>query len=276
MTEAAAPRSRRATPDRTGAAPPPAVIAGHSALEGLLALVLLFGVVTIVRWIAGPSPVSDAIPQIHLKLLIIGLCVGLLLVKLIRSRPGRISGGHINPAVSLAMWRLGVFPGASVLPYIAAQLVGSVLGVFAARALWGPAVANPPVVDAALQPGQGWSTGGLFVAEAVSMGGIVYLVGLFLQSPKLAPVVPWLVGFLICTAIALLGTTTGGSENPARQFGPAVASGRVGFLWVYLLAPMVGSAVAAAVLNRAHSHHAVLTHRLCGTHADGSDLHGPG
>ncbi|MFF4838190.1 aquaporin [Streptomyces sp. NPDC001315] len=50
-------------------------------------------------------------------------------------RPGRISGGHINPAVSLAMWRLGVFPGVSVLPYVVAQLVGSVLGVLAAGAL---------------------------------------------------------------------------------------------------------------------------------------------
>lgn len=69
------------------------------------------------------------------------------------------------------MWRLGVFPGASVLPYIAAQLVGSVLGVLAARALWGPAVANPPVVDAALHPGQDWSAGGLFVAEAIRFRG---------------------------------------------------------------------------------------------------------
>ncbi|WP_256259527.1 MIP/aquaporin family protein [Streptomyces mirabilis] len=232
--------------------------------------------VTIVRWVAGPSPVSDAIPQIHLKLLITGLCGGPLLVALIRSRPGRISGGHLNPAISLAMWRLGVFRGASVLPYIAAQLVGPVLGVSAARALWGPAVGNPPLVDAALQPGPGWSAGGLFVAEAVSVGVLVYLAGLFLRFPKLAPLVPWLVGFLICSAIALLGTIAGGSGNPAGQFGPAVVSGRVGFLWAYLLAPMVGSAVAAAVLNRTHSRHAVPTHRLCGTHADGSALRGSG
>ncbi|MEU9543498.1 MIP/aquaporin family protein [Streptomyces mirabilis] len=251
-------------------------MAGHSALECLLTAVLLFGVVTIVRWVAGPSPVSDAIPQIHQKLLIIGLCVGLLLVALIRSRPGRISGGHLNPALSLAMWRLGVFRGASVLPYIAAQLVGSVVGVSAARALWGPTVGIPPVRDAALQPGPGWSAGGLFVAEAVSVGVLVYLVGLFLRFPKLAPLGPWLVGFLICAAIALLGTLTGGSENPGRQFGPAVVSGRVGFLWVYLLAPMMGAAVAAEVLNRAHSRHTVLTHRLCGTHADGSALRGSG
>ncbi|MFF4838189.1 aquaporin [Streptomyces sp. NPDC001315] len=133
-------------------------------------------------------------------------------------------------------------------------------------------VGDPPVLDAALQPGVGWSAGGLHLAEAVSMGVIVYLVGLFLRSPKLAPLVPWLVGFLMCAAIALLGTTTGGSEDPARQFGPAVVSGKIGFLWVYLQAPMVGPTIAAAVLNRAHRRHAVFTHRHCGTHADGSAL----
>ncbi|MEW2624056.1 MIP/aquaporin family protein [Streptomyces sp. NPDC048106] len=274
MTEAAVPPSPRATPDRTAAAPAPAVIAGHSALECLLTTLLLFGVTTVVRWVAGPSRLSDAIPGIHLKLLVIGVCVGLLVVAIIRSRPGRISGGHINPAVSLAMWRFGIFPAVAVLPYIAAQLVGSVLGVFAARALWGPAVGDPPVTDAMLRPGPGWSAGELFVAEAVSMGVIVYLIGLFLRSPRLARLVPWLVGFLICAAIALLGTVTGGSENPARPFGPAVVSGQGGFLWVYLLAPMVGSAVAAAVLNGAHSRHTVLTHRLCGTHRDRSPLRG--
>ncbi|WBO68792.1 aquaporin [Streptomyces camelliae] len=84
------------------------------------------------------------------------------------------------------------------------------------------------------------------------------------------PLVPWPAGFLICAAIALQGATTGGSESPARQFGPTVVSGQFGFLWVYPQAPVVDSAIAAAVLNRAHRRHAVLTHRLCGTHADGS------
>ncbi|SCZ16489.1 Major intrinsic protein [Streptomyces sp. 136MFCol5.1] len=103
MTAVPAPPRRPELPDRTGTRPTPALIAGHSALECLLTFVLLFGVTTIVRWVAGPSPISDAVPQIRLQLLIIGGCVGLLLVGLILSRPGRTSGGHINPAISLAM-----------------------------------------------------------------------------------------------------------------------------------------------------------------------------
>ncbi len=51
----------------------------HSALEFLLTFVLLFGVVTIVRWVIGPSAVARAIPHIHLQILIIGTAVGLLI-----------------------------------------------------------------------------------------------------------------------------------------------------------------------------------------------------
>jgi glycerol uptake facilitator-like aquaporin len=251
-----------------------ATIARNSALEALLTFVLLFAVTTFVRWIIGPSPVSDAISQIHLQLLIVGACVGLFLTGLILSRPGRISGGHLNPAISLAMWRFGVFPGASVAPYIVAQLAGSALGVLAARGVWGPVVEGPPVLYSALRPGAGWTAGELFVAEAVGMGFIVFLVGIFLQSPRLARLVPWLVGLLIGAAIALLGTTTGGSLNPARQFGPAVVSGQLDFLWVYLVAPMVGAAVAAVVLSWVPKRRTVLTHRLCGTQQDGSPLDG--
>lgn len=243
----------------------------------MLTFVLMFGVATIVRWVVGVSPVSQAVPWVRLQLLIVGACVGLLLAGLILSRPGKVSGGHLNPAISLAMWRFGVFAGAAVVPYIVCQLAGSVLGVLAARAVWGRAVGDPPVVYTALQPGIGWSSGALFAAETVSMGVIVLLVGAFLQRPRLAPLVPWLVGFLIGAAIAVLGTSTGGSVNPARQFGPAVLSGRLDFLWVYLVAPMVGAALAAALLpmlSRARRRRTVLTHRLCGTRPDGSPLRG--
>ncbi|MFB9579848.1 MIP/aquaporin family protein [Streptomyces yanii] len=271
----ASPNGSRLTGRESKPSPSPAVIVGHSSLEFLLAFVLLFGVTTIVRWVIGPSYISDAINQIHLQLLIVGVAVGLLIAVLILSRPGRISGGHINPAISFAMWRFGVFPGVSVVPYIVAQLIGSVLGVLLAGAAWGPAATKPPTSYALLQPGAGWTAAELFVAEAASMGVIVCLVGFFLQSPRLAPLVPGLVGLLIGAAIALLGTTTGGSVNPARQFGPAVVSWQLSFLWVYLLAPMVGALIAAFALDRVNKHRTVLTHRLCGTEKSGAPLKKP-
>jgi glycerol uptake facilitator-like aquaporin len=250
-------------------------IARHSLLECALTLVLLFCVVTFIRWVVGPSPVSATIPQIHVKLLIIGICVGVLLTQLIRSKPGRATGAHLNPAISLAMWRFGAFSGRAVIPYILGQLVGSVLGALLGRAVWGPVVKDLPVVYGALRPGPGWNAAELFAADATVMALIVGIVGSFLQVHRLAPLVPWVVGSLIGAAIVLLGTSTGGSPNPARQFGPAVCSGHVNFLWVYLLAPMVGALVAATILNRVRRNRRVLTHRLCGTHADGTPLESP-
>jgi glycerol uptake facilitator-like aquaporin len=249
-----------------------AQLARNSAFELILTVILLFGVTSIVRWVIGPSLISRVIPQIHAELLIVGAAVALLLAGLILSPPGRASGGHMNPAISLAVWRFGVFPGAGVAPYTIAQLLGSVLGVLAARALWGQVVAEPPVVYAVLQPGPGWSTGELFAAETLSMAVIVFLVGTCLAVPRLAPFVPWVVGVLIGMAIAVLGTSTGGSVNPARQFGPAAVSGQTHFLSVYLLAPMLGAVIAAWLRQTIQHRRAVLTHRLCGTHPDGRRL----
>src|SRR6266478_10089828 len=249
-----------------------AQLARNSAFELILTVILLFGVTSIVRWVIGPSLMSRVIPQIHAELLIVGAAVALLLAGLIISRPGRISGGHMNPAISLAMWRFGVFPGAGVVPYVTAQLAGSVLGVLAARAAWGTIVERPPVLCAVIQPASGWSAAPLFAAELIGMGVIVFAVGYFLSIRRLAPLVPWLVGILIGLGIALLGTQTGGSLNPARQFGPAVISKHTEKLWVFLIAPMVGAELAARLLHAFQKRGQVLTHRLCGTQADGRAL----
>src|SRR5437868_665148 len=138
----------------------------HSALELILTAILLFGVTTIVRFVVGPSPISRAFPQIHVELLIVGAGVGVLLTGLIKSPLGKISGGHTNPAISLAMWRFGVFPAAGILRYVAAQLLGSVVGVLAARAIWGRVVEHPPVLYAVIQPAPKWSAAALFFVEA--------------------------------------------------------------------------------------------------------------
>jgi glycerol uptake facilitator-like aquaporin len=243
--------------------PPLSQLLRHSAYEALLTAVLLFGVATAVRWVIGASPISRAIPGIHLELLVVGAVVGALLAGLILSPLGKASGGHINPAISLAMWRFGTFPRRGVLPYWTAQLAGSVLGVLAARLAWGPAVARPPVAYGLLKPAPGWSNLALFLTEGAGMAVIVLLVGLFLSVPRLAPRVPWLVGGLIGAAIAGLGTITGGCVNPAREFGPAIFAGHFGFLASYLLAPLVGAVVAAWLLCR-FQRRKVLTHRLCG------------
>jgi len=246
----------------------------NTAYEFILTSILLFGVASIVRWVIGPSVISRSIPQIHteLVLVLVGAAVALLLAGLILSPLGRASGGHMNPAISLAMWRFGVFPGVGIVPYTIAQLLGSVVGVVAARLLWGHVIAERPVAYAALQPGPLWSFAELFAAETVSMAVIVLIVGICLAEDRVARFVPWVVGVLIGMAIAVLGTSTGGCVNPARQFGPAVMSGETHFLWVYLLAPMLGAVIGAWLRQTIQHRRAVLTHRLCGTQPDGRRL----
>ena len=247
----------------------------NSMLELILTCVLLFGVTTIVRFVVGDSPISRALPEIHVQLFLVGTLVAVLLSLLIISRVGKVSGGHMNPAISLAMWRFDVFPAVGIVPYIAAQLIGSILGVLAARAVWGPIVARPPVLYAVIQPAPDLSTAQLFAAELIVMGLIVFMVGYFLSNPRLAPKVPWLVGILIGLGIALLGTETGGSLNPARQFGPAVASAHTDKLWVFLVAPMVGAELGAQLLRAFRKRRQVLTYRMCGTRPDGARLDDP-
>jgi len=244
-------------------------------LELILTCVLLFGVTTFVRFVVGPSPISRALPQIHVQLLLVGALVAVLLSLLIISRAGKVSGGHLNPAISLAMWRFGVFPAVGIVPYVAAQLLGSILGVLAARVVWGAVVAQPPVLYAVIQPAPDLSTAQLFAVELIVMGLIVFVVGYFLSNPRLAPKVPWLVGILIGLGIALLGTETGGSLNPARQFGPAIASAHTAKLWVFLVAPMVGAEFGAQLLRALQKRRHVLTHRLCGTQSNGARLDDP-
>jgi glycerol uptake facilitator-like aquaporin len=254
--------------------PPPLTLTQlwrQSGYEALLTACLLFGVASVVRWVIGGSPISRALPDIHLELLVVGVVVGLLLAGLILSPLGKASGGHLNPAISLAMWRFGVFPGRGVLPYWAAQLGGSLLGVLLARVAWGPAVARAPCFYSALRPAPGWSNATLFPAETASMAVIVLLAGIFLSVPRLVSWVPWLVGGMIGAAIAGLGTVTGGSVNPARQFGPAVFAGQFGFLATYLLAPLAGAVVAAWLLARLRRE--VLTHRLAAIPTDRAGSH---
>src|SRR4051812_28925068 len=104
------------------------------------------------------------------------------------------------------------------------------------------------------------------------MGVIVFIIGYCLSVPRLTTRVPWVVGGLIGLGVVLLGTSTGGSLNSARQFGPAVISGHTDKLWVYLFAPMVGAEIAARLLQAFQKPRRVLTHRLCGTEVDGSPL----
>ncbi|WP_328619078.1 MIP/aquaporin family protein [Streptomyces sp. NBC_00354] len=217
--------------------------------EFALTAMLMFTVVTVIRWVLDPaSPL--ALANVHLALLLVGALAGALVFGLLRSPWGRRSGAHMNPAITLALWLLRAFPGRGVAVYVVAQLGGSVAGTALARLAWGPAVARVGYGAAAAAPSwNGWT---VFAAEAGCLVVVTVMIGFFLAHPARERWFPWVLAVLICAIIAVLGPLSGGSANPARQFGPALMSGTTAGLWIYLVAPALGAVLGAA------AHHLIL------------------
>ncbi|MEV7293306.1 aquaporin [Streptomyces microflavus] len=228
----------------SSAAPPSPGLLCRAVCEFGLTAVLLLAVVSGVRWLFAPDGYGGGGAAFAL----LGAGVGALLAALMVSAPGRRSGGHLNPAVTLALWRLGAFPGRDVVPYLMAQLSGSVVGTWLAGLVWGPVVSGPPVSHAVVRPGPGWGDGAVVAAEAgVPAGSVLLLAGL-LARPVGRRVLPYAVGVVTALFIAVLGPLSGGSANPARQFGPALLSGEPGLLWVYGGGPVLGAVAGAGLV----------------------------
>jgi glycerol uptake facilitator-like aquaporin len=251
---------------RTACSCPRQLPLARAADEFALTAVLLFLAATVIRWLRDPaSPLCIA--DLNVALAVIGLLSGTILTGLILTPLGRRSGGHMNPAVTVALWLMGVFPGRSVLPYVLAQLAGSAAGIGLGWLAWGRAVSSSQIAFAAIRPAPTWQAVAVFLAEAGCMFVLVLVVALFLSHPGIARLLPYVIGLFVGLAIALLGPRSGGSVNPARQFGPAALSGQTNYLWIYLVAPMLGAVLGAAlqhlIIRRSHARRP-RTYKMCG------------
>ncbi|MFF9780593.1 MIP/aquaporin family protein [Streptomyces sp. NPDC013978] len=244
--------------DEAGAAGRPASPGGTTAraavVEFALTGAVLFVLVTAVRWVMA-SPFSRSLPGPHLQLAAVAVIVGAALAWALSSPWGRYSGGHLNPAVTLALWLTGAFPGRRVLPYVVAQLTGSISGTGLARLVWGPVVGER-MDYAAVQPVPAWSAAAVFTAEAAATAAILTVALLLMSHPAWTRWIPLALPAATAVVIVTLGTLTGGSANPARQFGPALWAHQPVYwahLWIYLLAPLAGATLTALV-TRYRSH----------------------
>ncbi|MFI5794557.1 MIP/aquaporin family protein [Streptomyces sp. NPDC051677] len=225
-----------------------------AAAEFALTGGVLFVLVTAVRWVMA-SPLSQTLPEPHLQLTVVAVIIGTALAWALSSPWGRYSGGHLNPAVTLALWVAGVVPGRRVLPYVAAQLAGSLAGTGLARLVWGPVVGDR-MDYAAVRPAPALSAAALFTAEAAATAAILAIALLLMSRPAWTRWIPLALPLATAVVIVTLGTLTGGSANPARQFGPALWTHQPVYwshLWIYLTAPLAGAALSALVTRyRAH------------------------
>ncbi|MEU6375421.1 aquaporin [Streptomyces sp. NPDC046909] len=208
-----------------------AVEPSYPLFEFALTGVLLFFVVTGIRWFVAPS--SPFAPEgTDRAIAVVATLTGMVLLLPCGESMGRRSGGHMNPAVSVALWLMGVFPGAAVVPYMLAQLAGSVAGTALAYLVWGGVVTQPPVEFAVVHAATNWRAPDVFVAEVACLIVVTLLVGFFLAHPAAAARLPVTLASATVVIVAVLGPRSGGSTNPARAFGPALLVGDFGNLAV--------------------------------------------
>ena len=192
----------------------------------------------------GPgSPLGLGLEDETLRRLLMGVAMALTAVAIIYSPWGRRSGAHFNPAVTLTFWRLGKIAGWDAAFYIAAQFLGGVTGVLAARAWLGTPVAHPAVHYAVTVPG---SAGPLVALGAeIVISFVLMLVVLAVSNSRAAALTGLCSGLLVATYITLEAPLSGMSMNPARTLASAVPSRTWTALWVYFTGPLIGMLVAA-------------------------------
>lgn len=195
------------------------------------------------------SPVRHLISSDLARRALMGVAMGATMVVIILSPWGKQSGGHFNPAVTFAFYRLGKVEFWDGWFYAAAQFLGAILGVCIARYALLGALDNQAVHFAVTTPGAFGRTVA-FVAE-LAISFILMLTVLFVTNRAgLARYTPYFVGALIAIYITFEAPLSGMSTNPARTFGPAFHAGYWHAMWIYFLAPTLGMLAAADVFLR--------------------------
>lgn len=199
-------------------------------------------------FIGAGAIVTSSLPNVEVGLVGIALAHGLVLSIMINAT-GHISGGHINPAVTIGFMitkRMGIGKGVG---YIVSQLLGGVLAGFALRAIfdrqvWGATHLGTPALDSAVP-----FLNGIYI-EAILTFFLVFTVfatAVDARAPK--NVYGFAIGLVLVFDILMGGPLTGASMNPARTFGPAVAAGFFEHHLVYWIGPILGGSVAALLYH---------------------------
>ena len=184
---------------------------------------------------------------------------------------GGVSGAHINPAVTVSLALRRGFPWAKVGPYIVAQVLGAFVAALLIR--WnfyewfnqvdpGKTFATQGVYSTS--PGPGMSILGGLRSEIIGTAVLVMLVLAITDARNTAPganLAPWIIGIAVVAIGMSLGALSGYAINPARDFGPRLASWVTGwstamqapngdlYFWVPIVGPLLGGAIGAYVYD---------------------------
>ena len=165
---------------------------------------------------------------------------------------GPVSGGHMNPAVTVGVLAAGAMRAGEAAGYIVSQLVGAVLGALLLRSVLGGAASGLGTPTLAHQLALGATTLTVtpeagFVIEAALAFFLVTVVLSTAVAGRAGNLAPLAIGMTLTLNIIMGGALTGAAFNPARALGPMIATGNLSNAWLYVAAPIVGALIAAIV-----------------------------
>lgn len=170
----------------------------------------------------------------------IALTFGLAVTAMVCSI-GEVSGAHINPAVTIGFWLSGRFAGKSVMPYVLAQILGACLASGVLRMVfWEHAT-----LGSTLPVGSWWQS---FVFEFLLTAILMFVILRVTQGSKEAGIMAGVaIGATVGLGAMFAGPVSGASMNPARSIAPALVSGTLQHLWIYIVATVAGAVLAVGL-----------------------------
>jgi len=167
-------------------------------------------------------------------------CAGLAVMIVILST-GHISGAHLNPSLTIAFAALRHFPWIQVPAYIAAQVSASICASFALKGAFHPFMSGGVTVPHV-------SNGQAFVLEFLITFNLLFVVtAVATDTRAVGELAGIAVGATVMLNILVAGPSSGGSMNPVRTLGPAIAAGNYKSIWIYMVAPTLGALAGAGV-----------------------------
>lgn len=175
----------------------------------------------------------------------VALAHGLVLAVLV-SALGAVSGGHFNPAVTVAVRLAGKIKPMRAAAYIVSQLVGALAAGLALRwvfpeSSWAPSNIGTPALGAGID-----ILPGIAIEAVLTVVLILTVFGTAVdaRAPRIGGLA---IGLAVAADILMGGPLTGAAMNPARWFGPAVASGAFDNWYVWWIGPLIGAFLAAVI-----------------------------
>ncbi|GKV04106.1 hypothetical protein SLEP1_g16311 [Rubroshorea leprosula] len=167
-------------------------------------------------------------------------CAGLAAMVIILST-GHISGAHLNPSLTIAFAAFRHFPWTHVPAYIAAQVGASICAGFALKGIFHPFMSGGVTVPSV-------HNGQAFALEFIITFNLMFVVtAVATDTRAVGELAGIAVGATVLLNILISGPASGGSMNPVRTIGPAVAAGNYRAIWVFLIAPTLGALAGAGV-----------------------------